>query len=227
MGMAMNHYTIRRTVQAPQLDAGFDAPDWADAEEGVVAHFRVESSAHHPEVRFRVLHDHAHLYLRFLVCDRYVRSTATTYQATVCKDSCVEFFVRPKRERGYFNFEVNAGGTLLLHYSENPAYVTQSGCQKMVLVPESWGRQVAIWHSQPAVVEPEITGPVTWGLAYRVPVALLEAFVGPLGELAGQTWRANFYKCADQTSHPHWAAWAPVPQLNFHLPDNFGEIGFA
>ncbi|MEW6117215.1 MAG: carbohydrate-binding family 9-like protein, partial [Nitrospirota bacterium] len=39
-------------------------------------------------------------------------------------------------------------------------------------------------------------------------------------------WRANFYKCGDATSHPHWASWAPVEALNFHLPHCFGTICF-
>lgn len=219
-----DRYVIQRTTQEPRLDAGFDAPGWAGAAEGVVGHFRAESSSHRPEVRFRLLHDRTHLYVRFLVCDRYVRSVGTTYQDQVCLDSCVEFFVRPKTTHGYFNFEINAGGTLLLYYVEDPTRLPQGGFAKMTPVPASWGRQVTIWHSQPAVVDPEVAGPVTWGIAYAVPVALFEAFVGPLGELSGQTWRANFFKCADHTSHPHWAAWAPVPKLNFHLPESFGVI---
>jgi hypothetical protein len=209
------------------LDAGFDAPCWAKAEEGVIGHFRAESSAHRPEVRFRVLHDGTHLYVRFLVCDQYVRSVRTNYQDSVCLDSCVEFFVRPRPKGGYFNFEVNAGGALLLSYVEDWSRLPRGGFAKWTPVSESWGRRVTIWHSQPAVVDPEIATPVTWGIAYRVPVALFEAFAGPLGGLSGQRWHANFYKCGDQTSHPHWAAWSPVPKLNFHLPDSFGEITFA
>jgi hypothetical protein len=34
------------------------------------------------------------------------------------------------------------------------------------------------------------------------------------------------YKCADQTSHPHWAAWSAVNTLNFHVPDCFGAVQF-
>jgi hypothetical protein len=44
----------------------------------------------------------------------------------------------------------------------------------------------------------------------------------------GVTWRANFYKCADKTSHPHWLTWAHVnyPKPKFHLPEYFGRIEF-
>jgi hypothetical protein len=49
----------------------------------------------------------------------------------------------------------------------------------------------------------------------------------PLGPMSSQSWRDNFYKCGDQTSHPHWASWSPVDDLNFHLPRCFGTICFV
>ena len=57
--------------------------------------------------------------------------------------------------------------------------------------------------------------------------SLLEAYVGPIGDLSGQTWRANLYKCADHTSHPNWASWSPIQRLSFHLPEFFGELALA
>lgn len=44
----------------------------------------------------------------------------------------------------------------------------------------------------------------------------------------GTRWRANFYKCADKTSHPHWLTWAPVdyPKPKFHLSGFLGWIEF-
>ena len=81
---------------------------------------------------------------------------------------------------------------------------------------------MAVRSTLPRVIEPEIDGPVDWQLAFFIPTALLEKFVGPIGPLAGQEWRANLYKCGDRTSHPHWASWSPVDALNFHLPHCFG-----
>jgi hypothetical protein len=42
----------------------------------------------------------------------------------------------------------------------------------------------------------------------------------------------RFVRCvrtdyAEENSHPHWAAWAPVDEFNFHLPRCFGELRFA
>ena len=219
----MHKYTVKQTATSPALDGAFTAGAWGAAEEGRVALFHEKSSDHRPDVRFRVLHDNANIYVKFEVKDRYVRSVQTAYQGSVCTDSCVEFFVRPRAGCGYFNFEINAGGTLLLYYIENHAR-TPAGFEKFREVSAEWVRQVQIWHSLPAVVEPEMAVPVTWGIGYRIPVALFEAYTGPLGKISGQTWRANFYKCADKTSHPHWGSWAPITALNFHLPECFGEL---
>ena len=86
------------------------------------------------------------------------------------------------------------------------------------------GRRVAVRSTLPPVVDPEIEA--DWQLAFFIPTALLEAYVGPIGPLAGQEWRANLYKCGDRTSHPHWASWSPVDALNFHLPHCFGTLRF-
>ena len=218
-------YLIRRTLTAPALDGDWDSPAWQQAETLEVAHFRPESSAHHPHTQARLLHDGANIYVFFRVEDQYVRSVQTQYLGPVCTDSCVEWFAQPRPDKGYVNFEVNCGGTLHSSYIENPTRIP-GGFKRFVYVDERLAGQMTIVHSLPGVVEPEITQACTWTLVYRVPLALFEAYTGPLGDLSGQQWRANFYKCGDQTSHPHWAAWSPVQELNFHRPQDFAPIHF-
>jgi hypothetical protein len=222
-GITMHKYTVKQTSTPPALDGAFATGAWGGAEEGRVALFSEKGSDHRPDVRFRLLHDNAGIYVKFQVRDRYVRSVQTAYQGSVCADSCAEFFVWPRADKGYFNFEMNAGGTLLLYYIEDSTRAP-GGFVKFQKVPKTWGQKVQLWHSLPAVVEPETAEPTTWSVAYRIPVALFEAYIGPLGKLSGQTWRANFFKCGDKTSHPHWASWAPITTLNFHLPECFGEL---
>jgi hypothetical protein len=88
------------------------------------------------------------------------------------------------------------------------------------------GKQVAVYHSMPATVEPEVTVPTEWLLEFFIPFGLLEKYVGSIGPVQNQVWRANLYKCADGTSHPHWASWSPVTEFNFHLPQCFGRVRF-
>jgi hypothetical protein len=159
------------------------------------------------------------------VQDRYVRAVAETHQDSVCGDSCVEFFFTPVEDlsKGYFNLEMNCGGTMLFHYQ---------------LIPRKDSRPVAsedlarieVAHTMPMIVEPERIEPTKWTVAYRLPVDMLckyypaeVAFPAP-----GAVWRANFYKCADASSHPHWLTWSPVKfkQPDFHRPDQFGTLIF-
>ena len=76
-------------------------------------------------------------------------------------------------------------------------------------------------------VEPEITDPVVWSLSFFIPLSLFEHYLGPLGALRSQVWRGNFFKCAEENSHPHWASWSPVDEFNFHRPACFGLLRFA
>ncbi len=218
-------YIVRRAAAKEKLDGNWDGDAWRRAETGEIASFRPEGSGHRPRVLFRALYDDDGIRVMFRVEDRYVKSLVTEYNGMVCRDSCVEFFVRPLPDKGYFNFETNCGGALLCSYIEDPVR-TKDGFLKFKRLPPEDGAKVGIYHSMPSVVPEEITEPVIWVNELFVPLALLEKYAGPLGPLPGQKWTANFYKCADGTSHPHWASWSPVKALNFHLPDCFGTIVF-
>ena len=81
------------------------------------------------------------------------------------------------------------------------------------------------WSSMPRVVDPEIAEPTKWFIEFRLPYEILEAYVGPVERKSGTIWRANFYKCGDRTSHPHWAMWNKIPgELGFHKPEFFAPI---
>jgi len=220
-------YLIHKAARTPKLNGEWDGPVWAKANTLELKNwYRTEASNHRPKVQARVLYDDRNVYVAFKVKDRYVRSTREDWQGAVCRDSCVEFFVRPKPKKGYFNFEMNAGGTLLLYYIEDES-PTPTGFKKFKEVSRELGQTIQIYHSLPAVVYPEIKKPVEWSVEYAVPISLFEHYVGKLGKLQGQEWRANFYKCADGTSHPHWVSWAPLGKvLSFHLPQYFQPIRF-
>lgn len=222
-------YLIHRTPSPPPLDSPWDSAAWANAQTLEVNQFHARSNGHRPRTMARVLYDDRALYVRFLVHDRYVRSVRTRYQDNVCKDSCVEFFVAPgEMPTPYFNFEINCGGTMLLYFIEDARHGGVDEFRRYTPVPADVAGGVRIHHSLPAVVEPEITHPVDWTVAYTIPLVLLERYLGPIRLTPGTRWRANFYKCADETSHPHWAAWADIGQeCSFHQPDRFGVLEFA
>jgi hypothetical protein len=154
-----------------------------------------------------------------------VRSVRTAYLDPVWKDSCVEFFVQPRSDRGYFNLEMNAGGAHLCYYVEDPTR-TPEGLKKFTPLPAELGHVIQIRSSLPKTIDPEMAEVVRWELNFLIPWKVFESNTGPLGKINGQSWRGNFFKCAEEISHPHWASWSPVDELNFHLPRCFGTISF-
>jgi hypothetical protein len=217
---------VRKVAEAPPLDVGPGHPAWARATVATVDSFHHLSTAHRPRTEARLLHDRHNLYLQFDVSDRYVRSLETDYQGNVCHDSCVEFFVEPVPGKGYFNFELNCGGAMMLMYIEDPTWIAGKPKRFCSVWPEH-ARHVRIHTSMPKVTDPEIQEPVKWRLSASIPLHVFEPYVGRVAPLNGQPWRGNFYKCGDKTSHPHWASWAPINgYLNFHQPQYFGALHF-
>ena len=208
------------------LQADWADPIWTQAETLEVAHFRPEGSNHRPKTSARMLYDAKGLYGIFRVQDRYVRCLRTQYFDPVWKDSCVEFFAQPEPDRGYFNFEFNCGGAFLCMHITNPER-TPDGFKEFVKVPAAIGQTIQVRSSLPQRIDPEIITPVVWTLSFFIPCTLFEHYLGPLGGLAGQVWRGNFFKCADESSHPHWASWSPVDEFNFHRPNCFGSMTFG
>ena len=217
-------YVIRRATTKPRL-----LDDWRDADVGDVAHFHASSSDHRPVTKFRMLYDDAGVYVTFNVRDRYVLCRRTEHQAMVCRDSCVEMFVQPKPGCGYFNFETNCGGAMLLWYVTDNTRVPGVGFKGFEKVSHALIARIEIATSLPArMAFEERDEAIEWRVGYFVPNEVFEHYVGALGPAAGRRWRGNFYKCADESSHPHWASWRPIgAKLDFHAPKFFGEIRFA
>ncbi|MBI2438581.1 MAG: carbohydrate-binding family 9-like protein [Lentisphaerae bacterium] len=216
-------YLIQRAARRPSLKGQWDEPAWQAVPAAELRHFLAQSKSRHPQVTAKAVYQDDGIFIFFKVLDRFVRCLQTSYQGSVCKDSCVEFFVEPRAGSGYFNFEINGGGTLLLHFNE-PLH---AAAVRRHLVPWKLGSQVKIYHSLPRTVDPEIEAATEWRVEYFIPWTIFEHYLGPLGPIPGQVWRGNFYKCADLTSQPHWLSWAPLgPELNFHLPQFFAPIRF-
>ncbi|HQC52107.1 MAG TPA: carbohydrate-binding family 9-like protein [Lentisphaeria bacterium] len=219
-------YCIHRVTSAPPLTCDWYDSAWKGAETAELTHVRPESSDHRPKVAVRLLHDDSHVYGLFQVRDRFIRAVNIGYQAPVCKDSCVEFFFKPDVGPGYFNLEMSAGGSYLFYYVRDHQR-TEEGFVDYSAVDEACGRLLTVKTTLPERIDPEIDRPLTWYAQFVIPVAALEPYCGKIGALGKRTWRGNFYKCGDDTSHPHWITWAPLTVLNYHLPECFDTLTLA
>jgi hypothetical protein len=223
----MTHRVPRVGDAAPEMAGLWDGAAWREAPTMAIDRFHGRSSDHRPAVHAKLLHDARALFALFVVEDRWVRCRHTEYDSDTYKDSCVEVFLQPAGRVGYFALEVNCGGAFSLRYIEDPAR-TANRFARWTRVDWAQARRIRVARSMPDVVEPEEAGPVTWWIELAWPVDVMEACCGALGSLGGQRWRANLFKCGDETSHPHWASWAPIGEaLNFHAPEYFGALEFA
>jgi len=214
-------YSIKYSLKKIVLSEPWDGSQWQLANEvSVTFPFAENNPNFTPKVRFRMLYDDTHICGLFRVEDRYVIARAQKDQDAVYEDSCVEFFTIPYPDGHYYNFEMNCGGKILL-------YQQQVENQKQSLViPQEDLDTIERFHTLPERITEEITDPVTWYLGFGIPISFFVKYSHINPELAGQTWRGNFTKCADRSSHPCWLSYLPLSKLNFHLPLEFGDLFF-
>lgn len=202
----------------------WDQKPWETLSQCTLTHHMGVRPAHFPEVRVKLGYDREAIFLMFRVADRYVLAKASADQDPVFKDSCVEFFFTPGPDLafGYFNLEINCGGTILFHFQNLPR-------QDRILVSDPHCRAAQRVASLPKRVWPEIADPVVWTVTLRLPVDVLASYCPVVHPETGVVWRGNFYKCADDSSRPHWLTWAPVAsqEPDFHVPASFGILRFG
>jgi Carbohydrate-binding family 9 len=224
--LRMREYSISLTNKPPEMQGLWHGAVWRDVTAVDIVCFRAEGSTHRPMTLCKLLYDLERIYGIFKVEDQYVRCIHSKFQSAVYNDSCVEFFVQPPVGVCYFNFEFNCGGAMLASFVTDPTRITGRVKSFIPLTPDD-DAQIQRYHSLPVIVDPEITQRIIWLLEFSIPFAVLEKYAGKLRNVSGQTWRGNFYKCGNETSHSHWGAWSPVNELNFHLPADFGIIQFV
>ncbi len=214
---------VQRVGAPPKGDADWNAFPWKDIPSELIHNYMGKKPDHFPKAEVKIAYDDTAIYVIFRVEDRYVRAVAAEHQDNVCTDSCVELFFTPDSvvSKGYFNLEMNCGGTMLFHFQKLPR-------KDNIVIPKSELNMIKISHSLPSVIDPEIKDPTTWTVEYSIPFVLLQKYCQVTKPEPNAVWKANFYKCADKTSHPHWLTWAPVdlPSPNFHVPDSFGILKF-
>ena len=216
-------YNVKRLDGELKIDADWDKPQWQAMQPVALDQCSGERPEHFPHTQAKLMYDDENLYVIFKVDDRYVRCVREDHQALVFRDSCVEFFFTPGDDlkEGYFNMEINCGGAILFRHQ------TTRNVDEIYL-PDTDLDRVEIAHSLPAFIPEEIAAPVTWTLEYRVPLDILSPYAPVAKPAPGVAWRANFYKCADNASKPHWLTWSLVdlPSPDFHRPEFFGKLVF-
>ena len=216
-------YKIKNVDKDFEITLNWSDENWNHANSLKLENFMGSKPVHFPNVYIKLLYSTKYLYVLYKVEDKYVKSKKRNYQGDVFEDSCVEFFFSPSSDtgEGYFNLETNCGGVQLFHLN------SADRSTKKLISYEDY-KYISVEHSLPKVNEPEIQDSLTWYVGYKIPFKLISKYLAYHKPESGSIWKANFYKCADKTSHPHWLTWNKVENLkpNFHLPQYFGTLDF-
>lgn len=121
-------------------------------------------------------------------------------------DSCVEIFFNPcpTLSDKYFNFELSAGGGLLIGYGEERG--NRLRCDFTLDIFD---------------IETEIKSD-GWTAKLTIPFS----FVLKYAEEFYNVFSGNFQKCGDETQSPHFVVWNEIKSNipDFHKPEFFGKF---
>ncbi len=219
----MKKYIVKRFNCELTINSDWNKKEWKDIQSIALKNIMGKIPKYIPGIEVKMMYDKKYIYVIFKVEDKYIRSVNTEINSSVSNDSCVEFFFTPSLDvsRGYFNLEVNAGGTPLFNFQKRRNI-------GRIEIDEEDIKNIKIAHSLPEVVDPEIMEPTIWTIEYKIPITMLKKYFDFTIPNSGNKWRANFYKCGSKTSNPHYLTWNKVENLtpDFHLPEYFGEIEF-
>ena len=169
-------------------------------------------------VKFAIRHDEYSIYLIYQVEEPQVRAVNTKFNSPVWEDSCVEFFLAIGGDDGYYNFEVNAIGTILGAFGmdRNKRFHLADSLLSQIETSPSLGRKP---------IE-NLEQRTRWSMQLIIPIRVFH--FSNIKTFTGVDAHANFYKCGDKLKHPHYLSWKQVltSTPDFHTPKYFGQIYF-
>lgn len=172
-----------------------------------------------PDVALSMAYGNREIFLKYYITEDYFKAEKTETNEMVCEDSCVEFFVSPEDDGIYYNFEFNAIGTCLLG--------TGTGRENNTRADPKLISKIRRLTSAGKELVKEKKGKYSWTLTVTIPFEVF--FRHKVKGLKGKTFRANFYKCGDMLTVPHYVTWNPVgtDKPDYHQPAYFGLLKFV
>ena len=172
-----------------------------------------------PDVKFSIAYTGHEILLKFYVTEQWFKAEKTETNQDVYEDSCVEFFVSPSDDGIYYNLEFNGIGTCLMGSGTGREDRRRADPEIISRIR----RKTSVGEKSVS----ERSGGFSWTITMAIPFNVF--FRHSITELKGKTFRANFYKCGDQLSVPHYVTWNPVEteKPDYHKPEYFGVLKFV
>ena len=164
-----------------------------------------------PRTYFKMAVVNGVLTARLLCFEAEPRAVYTERDEPAYKDSCLEFFVAPVKDREeYINIESTSNGTFLCEFGKGKTD------RRFIKEITKFAPRVKPFK--------DCIGEMCWGVTVTVPNRLIAELYGiDEADLDFSEVRANFYKCGDDCETPHYLAFSPVTTLppGFHNPECF------
>ena len=168
-----------------------------------------------PDCRFKIARSSDSIFIFYKIVENSVRALYCNDNDAVWEDSCVEFFCKQPDQKSYYNFELNCIGTCLASEREGKNENVQLFSKDELLTVKRYA-------SLGTKAFNEVSGDFEWKLTVQIPFSLIGIDKNNLPK----KFKANFYKCADGTSKPHYLSWSLIacPEPDFHKPEFFGDM---
>lgn len=214
--MSNKKYHIVKVKESPKLLNTKDF--WKEVSCLKIDNYLWIHNGYKPEVEVKICYSNEFLFAYFKVYEKEITATYTEINDPVHKDSCVELFINlfPDITDKYFNFEVNAIGTMHVGFGAigNRASLTEYEI-----------KEIEIYSTIKSPLN-GLHGSEYWETFYKIPIDVFEKHY-KLKFKAAEA-KGNFYKCGDNAKYEHYGVWNKIDseKPNFHLPNYFGELIF-
>lgn len=208
----INHKELGHNPKLKQISTTF-----TDIESNSIGRINWDEFSYKPKVEFKVFYSDSAIYIKYDVFEKAILANHVDTNGPVYQDSCVEFFISPGDGK-YYNFEFNCIGTRYAASGDKRENreITDSKLVETIRTYSTLG-------SDPFK---ERIGDISWSLTAEIPFNLFTD--KNIKDIKGSLMKANFYKCGDELSEPHFVSWNNIDTENpdFHRPEFFGEINF-
>ena len=166
------------------------------------------------DTQVTLAYDEGGFAVRFKSNETRLRAVETAHNTFVHKDSCMEMFMQfaPESDIRYINFEMNPNGAAYVSCARKRGDFEFFSVQDI----DALGIQASVREDG-------------WELSYYIPVAIIQKYIPSYQHGKGAHLRGNFYKCGDETDHPHFLSFAPIgtEEPDFHRPEFFADFVLA
>lgn len=214
-------------LEVHRLESGLEYPGLDEISEKIdglnirnpVEEVNWKEFSYKPDVSFAIAYTDREILLKYYITENWFKAEKTEPNQMVCEDSCVEFFVSPADDGLYYNLEFNGIGTCLMGSGTGRENSKRAD-------PEIISRIRRKTSAGEKVIS-EKTGSFSWTITLAIPLSIF--FHHDISKLEGRVFRANFYKCGDKLSVPHYITWNSVKteKPDYHRPEFFGLLKFV